>query len=81
MGIGEVLQCIIGKSVAIVLKGDIAQAAGVSQVCVSHPSGYEAAIHAQRKVFASVGTDAMLLVDADNTFNRLNRMVALHNIQ
>lgn len=28
-----------------------------------------------------MGTDAVLLVDADNAFNRLNRAVALHNIQ
>ena len=34
-----------------------------------------------RKVFASISTDAVLLVDADNAFNRLNRAVALHNIR
>ena len=28
-----------------------------------------------------MGTDAVLLVDADNTFNRLNCAVALHNIR
>ena len=63
------------------LKRDITQAAGVSKVCAGHPSGCEAAIHALCKVFASVGTDAVLLVDADNAFNRLNRTVALHHIQ
>ena len=77
----EVLRCIIGKSVVTVPKRDITQAAGVSQVCAGHLSGGEAAIHALRRVFASVGTDAMSLVDADNAFNHLNRMVALHNIQ
>ena len=64
-----------------VLKSDITRAAGVSQVCAGHPSGCEAAIHALRKVFASMSTDAVLLVDADNAFNRLNRAVALHNIR
>ncbi len=64
-----------------VLKRDITKAAGSTQVCAGHPSGCEAAIHALRKVFASAGTDAVLLVDADNAFNRLNRAVALHNIR
>ena len=81
VGIGEVLRRIIGKSLMTVLQRDITQAAGVSQVCAGHPSGCEAAIHALRKVFASLGTDAVLLVDADNAFNRLNRAVALHNIK
>ena len=79
VGIGEVLRRIIGKSLMTVLNSDITQAAGVSQVCAGHPSACEAAIHALRRVFASMGTDAVLLVDADNAFNRLNRAVALDN--
>ena len=81
VGIGEVLRRIIGKTLMTVLKSDITRAAGVSQVCAGHPSGCEAAIHAMRKVFSSMSTDAVLLVDADNAFNRLNRAVALHNIR
>ena len=54
------------------------QGAGVTQICAGHPAGCEAAIHALRNVFAE---DAVMLVDADNAFNRLNRAVALHNIQ
>ena len=34
-----------------------------------------------RKVFESEGTDAILLIDASNAFNCLNRSVALHNVQ
>ena len=56
-------------------------AAGVTQVCAGHPAGCEAAIHALHQVFASFDTEAVLLVDADNAFNRLNRAGALHNIQ
>ena len=81
IGIGETLRRIIGKSVVSVLKKDIMHAAGVTQVCAGHPAGCEAAIHALRNVFAASDTDAVLLVDADNAFNRLNRAVALHNIQ
>ena len=78
-GIGEILRCIIGKSLMKVLKRDITCAAGVYQVFSAHPSGCEAAIHALRKVFASFGTEAVLLVDADSAFNRLNCAVALNN--
>ena len=81
IGIGETLRRIIGKSVMTVLKKDIMYAAGVTQVCAGHPAGCEAAIHALRNVFAALDTDAVLLVDADNAFNRLNRAVALHNVQ
>ena len=81
VGIGEVLRCIIGKSLMMVVKDDITRAEGVSQLSAGQPSGCEAAIHALRQVFASMDTDAVLLVDADNAFNRLNREVALHNIQ
>ena len=53
----------------------------ISQVCAGYSSGCEAAIHALRKVFAAMSTDAVLLVDADNAFKHLNRAVALHNIR
>ena len=46
IGIGEVLRCIIAKSLVFVLKNDITCAAGATQVCAAHPSGCEAAIHA-----------------------------------
>ena len=36
-------------------------------------------MHSLRAIFESV--DSVLLVDATNAFNRLNRQVALHNIQ
>ena len=81
IGIGETLRRIIGKSVMAVLKKDIMHAAGVTQICAGHPAGCEAAIHALRSVLAALDTDAVMLVDADNAFNRLNRAVALHNIQ
>ena len=72
IGIGETLRRIIGKSVMTVLKKDIMHAAGVTQICAGHPAGCEAAIHALRNVFAALDTDAVMLVDADNAFNRLN---------
>ena len=81
MGIGEVLRRIIGKSLMMVVKDDITRAAGVSQLSAGQPSRRVSAIHALCQVFASMETDAVLLVDADNALNQLNRDVALHNIQ
>ena len=42
--------------------------------------GCEAAVHAMRSVFQALETEAVLLVDANNAFNSLNRKAALHNI-
>ncbi len=81
VGVGEVLRRIIGKSILAILGKDVSKIAGARQLCAGQPGGCEAAIHALRQVFADVGTDAVLLVDADNAFNRLNRAVALHNIR
>ena len=64
-----------------VLKKDIMLAAGVTQVCAGHPAGCEAAIHVLRDIFQDMDTEAVLLIDADNAFNCLNRTVALHNVQ
>lgn len=81
IGIGETLRRIIGKAAMTVLKKDVMYAAGVTQVCAGHPAGCEAAIHALRNIFQAMDTDAVLLIDADNAFNRQNRAVALHNVQ
>ena len=65
----------------MIIKRDVMCAAGVVQVCAGHSVGCEAAIHVLRQMFEAVGTDGVLLVDAENAFNRLNRAVTLHNIQ
>ena len=38
-------------------------------------------IHAMRTIFTADDCDAVLLVDANNAFNTMNRMTALHNIR
>ena len=81
IGVGETLRRIMGKAVSWVLKEDIKQAAGPLQTCASHGAGAEAAIHGMREIFDKEETEAVLLVDAKNAFNCLNRKAALHNIR
>ena len=81
IGVGEVLRRIIGKVIAWSVNTEIKEAAGPLQTCAGHNAGSEAAIHAMRNIFENESTDAVLLIDAENAFNSMNRSVALHNIQ
>ena len=51
------------------------------QTCASHGAGAEAAIHGMRELFEEEEAEAVLLIDASNAFNSMNRMVGLHNIR
>lgn len=46
----------------------------------SHAGGCEAAIHAAQSMFSSPNCEGLLLADASNAFNSLNRQLALVNI-
>ena len=81
IGIGEVLRRIVAKLLIGLIKEDIIQAAGPIQTCAGLKGGIEAAIHAMRKTWEKPETEAMLLVDAENAFNNVNRKVALQNIK
>lgn len=81
IGICETVRRIFGKAVLSVTKEDIMLAVGSLQLCAGHDTGCEAAIHAMRKIFDEEDTERVLLVDANNAFNSMNRAVALHNIQ
>ncbi|XP_066926215.1 uncharacterized protein [Clytia hemisphaerica] len=80
IGIGETLRRIIGKTVARLLKQDIADSVGSLQVCAGQDAGCEAAIHALREIFRQDDTEAVMLVDASNAFNAVNRNAFLHNV-
>ena len=60
---------------------DIQDAAGPLQVCAGQEGGCEAAIHAMHQFFAEDEVHGVLLVDADNAFNTINRHATLHNIK
>ena len=57
------------------------EAAGSMQVCSGLKGGAEAAIHSMKELFGMEENDAVILVEASNAFNCLNRKVTLHNIQ
>lgn len=81
IGVGEVLRRIIGKAIMVVVRRDVQQAVGSQQLCAGQEAGCEAAVHVMRSIFADETTEGVLLVDASNAFNRLNRAVALRNVR
>ena len=81
IGIGEVLRRIVGKATTTVLKPELVNATAPLQTCAGLPGGIEASIHAVRKIYEDPSTEGLLLVDATNAFNSLNREAALHNIR
>ena len=81
IGVGEVLRRIFGKAILSVIKPEVMSSAGNLQLCAGHAGGYEATVHAMSDIFDEEAADALLLVDADNAFNSLNRKVLLHNIK
>ena len=71
----------MGKTIAWAIRDEVQTAAGPLQMSSGLQGGAEAAIHSMWEIFNAESSDAVILVDAANAFNNLNRMVALHNIQ
>ena len=80
IGVGETVRCILARAILSILKQDIMNASGCLQLCVGQRGGCEAAVHAMRDLFDREDMDGILLVDASNTFNSLNRRSALLNM-
>ncbi len=78
IGIRDTARRIIAKAALSIMRSDIQEATGSQQLCGGQISGVEAAIHATRSSFEFEESEAVLLVDATNAFNALNRQVALH---
>ncbi len=81
IGIGEVIRRLIAKAVVRVLKHDIQYAAGPLQTCAGLEGGIEATAHAMSKAYHQQTSEGLILVDADNAFNSMNRKTALLNIK
>ena len=75
------LRQIVGKAIIAEIKPEIAEAAGCLQLCAGQKAGCEAAVHAMRNIYDEEETDGILLIDASNAFNSLNRKVLLNNIR
>ena len=80
IGVGEVLRRIAGKIVMSLIKTDVQDAVGSLQLCAGQAGGCDAAIHAMRTIYEDDATDAVLLIDAANAFNSMNRQSMLLNI-
>jgi len=80
IGVGEVARRIICKAIMIVVKKDVMVSAGPLQLCTGIPSGCKVAVRAMAELFEEPESQGVLLVDAENAFNSLNRKVVLHNI-
>ena len=81
ISVGEVVRRIVGKAISWCLSDDIQKAAGPLQVSAGLKGGAEAAIHTRKDICEKEGSDAVILVDAANAFNSLNRAVSMHNMQ
>ena len=81
IGIGETARRLIAKAILSVVRSDIQAAAGSLQLCAGQLSGCEAAVHSMRQLYSSPDVEAVILVDASNAFNSLNRQAALFNIR
>ena len=75
------LRRIIGKAVTKVLKSELISSTAPIQTCAGIPGGIEASIHAMRRIYEDPATEGILLVDASNAFNSMNRKAALNNIK
>ena len=80
IGIGEVLRRIISKCIMKTARDDTKNAVGNLQLRAGRQAGAEAAVHAAKEIFMDKECEAVLLVDASNAFNPLNRQAMMHNI-
>ena len=70
---------VIGKIVKKLLERNILKATGSLLLNARKDAGSEAAIHAVYEMFNKESTEAVLMVDASNTFNATNWEAFLRN--
>ena len=80
IGIGEALRRLLGKIIMAAVKTDVLEVCGAAQLAGGLSSGCEAAAQALQSIWDGDESEVMLLVDASNAFNRMNRAEALHTV-
>ena len=83
IGIGECLRRLLAKSISDCTKGDLSEYSGIDQLADGLEAGIEGAIHSLSDLFDSQKENGvgLLLMDAKNAYNSLNRSNALLNIR
>ena len=79
IGIGAVMRKIIGRTIIKCLKNELILLISNYQLCLGQKCGIEYTIHALRDQNSKTSAAAVLLIDAENAFNSLNRKLALKN--
>lgn len=81
VGIGETLRRLMGKVMVLCTGADVQDLCGADQLCSGLKGGIEGAVHAIREIFDANSEDGygVLMVDARNAFNSVNRVVGLWN--
>ena len=80
IGISEVIRRIIGRTITKCLQSELMVLGSNHQLCLGQKCGIEYAIHTLRKQYEKSDSDTILLIDAENAFNSLNRNLALKYI-
>ena len=81
ISVGEALQCILCKVIALATRTDLEDVCGVAQLCSGLQAGVEGTIHAVHELFDLHSDDGwgILPVDARNAFNSVDHVAALWN--
>ena len=79
IGVGEVFRRIIGRTIVSCIQTDLKQLGGNQELCMGQRCGIAHAIHSLRANFDE--NEGVILINATNAFNLLNRKLAPENIK
>ena len=80
IAVGEVFRRIISRAIMQIVETDVVGITVPHQLCVGVPSACEVGVHHITSRFAQDDVEGVLLVDASNAFNSVNRSAAIYNI-
>ena len=78
VGIGKVWHQIASKVVLSHIREETISAVGSLQVCAGQEAGCESLVHTMHEIYEDQSSEAVLLVDASNAINVINRNAFLH---